>query len=118
MDASCFFLHSAYHNQSSNLSTTHRLSLSQETFRRIDTDGDGMITVKEFKEALKREEWAKAGIRAEEVNKIMEFVDIDHDGGLSWHEIELACINRKMLAAEERLWRAFTRVETPLIGRF
>ena len=37
----------------------------------------------------------------------------------AWEEVELACVHRKMLAAEERLWRAFAKVllrgESPLL---
>uniref|UniRef100_A0A7S2TGQ5 Calcium-dependent protein kinase n=1 Tax=Lotharella oceanica TaxID=641309 RepID=A0A7S2TGQ5_9EUKA len=75
-----------------------------EAFNSLDADHDGMVSFKELQDKLK-------GLRAEEIKKIFEDVDENGDGKLSMHELKLAFLQRKVLAKEERLWEAFSRLD-------
>ena len=52
-------------------------------FSQIDTDSSGLISAKEFKKAMKM---ISLGLTDTEISKIMDRVDADHDGNVSYKE--------------------------------
>lgn len=109
----------------------------QATFKVLDADGDGTITIEELRGALldkmKAHENAKttdddavssAHVDAEghvhqafsvaseeELNALMQKLDVDGDGVISYKELTLSCVNRKLNAKEERLWASFCKLD-------
>lgn len=85
-------------------------------FREIDANGDGRITPDELVVAFK-----KQGIDDQKVlgrvTELMKAADIDGDGSLSYNELLLACVNRKLLAKEERLWQAYCKFDKDMDGK-
>jgi len=76
----------------------------QKTFKTLDTNGDGSITVTELSRAIK-------DCRPEQVSQILAKADLDGDGTLSYQELLLTSVHRKILNKEERLWQAFCRID-------
>lgn len=48
---------------------------------------------------------------AQEVERILKQADIDGDGTLSYNELVLSTVQRKLSAKEERLWHAFCKLD-------
>jgi len=81
------------------------------TFRFIDKNNDGTLTIDEFKQALKETE-AFGGLPNEAVlRSAMEYADLDGDGVISWKELLLATTARRLAAKEERLWNSFKKMD-------
>lgn len=87
----------------------------KKTFRTIDENGDGMITLDEMKKAISSA--ADLGINEEELARIMKMSDINGDGVLSYEELLQATVARKLTAKEERLWDAFRKMDLNGDGR-
>jgi len=66
----------------------------------------GHITYKELQNALKA-----LALGGKEIEQIMQSIDFDHDGVISWHELLAACVHRKLCVSEERLFLAFSRLD-------
>merc|ERR1712178_168655 len=61
----------------------------KELFDKIDADGNGEVSVKELKEALKDEEvQAHLKLTAAKVDETFKQIDTDGSGALSWEEFE------------------------------
>lgn len=98
-------------------------SLSEEeieqlkaTFKSMDTDGDGTITLSELHQAVQRGD-ANLVASADEIERLMKLADIDGDGRLSYEELMLTCVQRKLNAKEERIWEAFCKLDVDGNGR-
>jgi Ca2+-binding EF-hand superfamily protein len=81
----------------------------KKTFRDMDEDGDGTVTQAELKKAL-----AKAGDdskSAQDLADIMAMADLDGDGKLSYNELLLTCVQKRLAAKEERVWQAFCKLD-------
>lgn len=78
------------------------------TFKELDEDGDGQITVAELSRALEK---AGTTARKDEIVKLLESADVDGDGTLNFEELLMTSIGRKISAKEERLWNAFSKVD-------
>ena len=48
---------------------------------------------------------------AAELQRILEAADMDGDGTLSYNELVLTVVQRKLSAKEERLWIAFSKID-------
>jgi calcium-dependent protein kinase len=97
---------------SDSLSDTELSSLKL-TFRQIDKNDDGKITVAEMKEAIEKYGSANEskGTAMTDVAAIMKSADVDGDGSLSYNELLMTAVQRKLLAKEERLWDAFRKLD-------
>jgi len=95
---------------SDSLSDTELASL-KSTFRQIDSNDDGKITVAEMKAAIEKNSDNKAGTDMTAVAAIMKHADVDGDGTLSYNELLMTAVQRKLLAKEERLWDAFRKID-------
>jgi calcium-dependent protein kinase len=86
-----------------------------QMFAEIDINGDGLITPDELVIAFK-----KQGIDDEKVlarvKELMKSADTDGDGALSYNELLLASVQKKLAAKEERLWQAFCKFDKDLDG--
>jgi len=78
-----------------------------KSFKAIDKNGDGLLTVDELKEAMKK------GMDDDTtpVQKILQMADLNGDGVLSYEELMAAAVHRKLLAKEERLWVTFCKLD-------
>lgn len=99
------------------------------TFVAMDTDKDGVITVNELRDALQKvspETLQKVASPTHSgldpacvdiVKTIMEMADVDGNGVLSYEEICIAYVQRKLNAKEERLWSAFSIIDEDRDGK-
>jgi len=98
--------------------TDAELTELKKTFAAIDTNGDGVITFAEMKAAL--EKWGNDPKSADDVQHLatlMKVADLDGDGKLSYQELLLTVIQRKLTNKEERLWAAFRKMDLNGDGR-
>jgi len=89
----------------SQLSTKEEKQQLIDTFKKLDTNGDGVLSREEILEGYRQlmsDEEAQ-----EEVNKIMEMVDLDKSGSIDYTEFVAATLDRKKLINKERLEQAF-----------
>jgi len=82
-----------------------------KSFRAIDKNGDGLLTVDELKEAMKKGVSDEDNKQNREVQKILQMADLNGDGVLSYEELLAAAVHRKLLAKEERLWVTFCKLD-------
>lgn len=99
------------------------LNKLKKLFQEIDADGNGHITVAELTAAVEKSgSLAVQGIAggapangskltAADLKRILEAADMDGDGTLSYHELVLTTVQRKLSAKEERLWLAFSKID-------
>jgi len=106
----------------SDTMTEAELTALQKTFKTLDENGDGVITVTEMKNAIQK--WGGVGSIADQKNpnseyllNLMKTADVDGDGALSYNELLMTCVQRKLNAKEERLWNAFCKLDLNNDGR-
>jgi len=68
----------------------------------------------EMKEALTNKD---IKISQEEVSKLIKMADVNGDGVLSYEELKLTCVQRKLIAKEERIWAAFCKLDVDGDGK-
>eukprot|EP00456_Euglypha_rotunda_P056749 TRINITY_DN4671_c0_g1_i16.p1 TRINITY_DN4671_c0_g1~~TRINITY_DN4671_c0_g1_i16.p1 ORF type:complete len:502 (+),score=118.79 TRINITY_DN4671_c0_g1_i16:228-1508(+) len=95
--------------------TEGELSVLTETFAKMDENGDGAITLAEMKKALESSKDIK--LMKEELEKMFKFADVNGDGVLSLEELKLTCVQRKLMAKEERIWNAFRKLDLDNNGK-
>jgi calcium-dependent protein kinase len=66
------------------------------------------ITITELSRAMEK---AGTTARKEELLQLLKSADIDGDGSLSYEELLMTSVGRKISAKEERLWNAFSKVD-------
>jgi len=87
----------------------------RETFRRIDTDGDGVITLEELFRVMSD---VDPEISKEEVREIIYAVDLDENNTvLTIDDFLSARINRKVTQNEERLRKVFQSIDIDRNGK-
>jgi len=95
-------------NLMSNTLTDDELTNLKKVFELIDENGDGQITANELSKAIE-----KAGdkVNKDDILMLMKMADIDGNGSLSYNELVMTSVQRKLGAKEERLWTAFCKVD-------
>jgi len=84
----------------------------KKSFAEMDENGDGQITIDELKRAMSRNEGLfKGELKEGEVQRILKMADVNGDGVLSYSELMMTCVNRKLKNKEERLWEAFCKLD-------
>lgn len=86
----------------------------KKLFTEIDADGNGHITVAELTAAVERNRHLLGGnsdFTPDELQRILHAADIDGDGTLSYPELVLTSVQRRISAKEERLWIAFSKID-------
>jgi len=81
-----------------------------KSFRAIDKNGDGILTVEELKESMKKVGGTESKQIAQ-LKAILDMADLNGDGVLSYEELLAAAVHRKLLAKEERLWVTFCKLD-------
>jgi len=85
------------------------------TFQSIDENHDGTITQAELSKALKA---AGADSQvAQNLESLIALADVDGDGKLSYQELLLTAVQKRLAAKEERLWEAFCRLDLNQDGK-
>jgi len=76
----------------------------RDTFTKLDSNGDGKMTVSELKEGI-----SKAGLKEipSELQAIMEDIDADGSGEIDYTEFLAATLDKKTYLKEEVCWNAF-----------
>merc|ERR1719316_2032004 len=76
----------------------------RETFMALDENGDGLLTVNEMKEGLK-----KAGLKEipPDLQQIMQDVDSDGSGVIDYTEFLAATLDHRSYIKEDVCWSAF-----------
>jgi calcium-dependent protein kinase len=77
---------------------------AKASFAKYDDDGDGFITIDELRAH-------KVTAQSEALMKLLHVVDIDGDGKISYDELVKVCIQKKLLAKEERIYNVFTQLD-------
>ena len=96
---------------SSSLSETE-VSELKRTFQLIDENHDGTITQAELKKALQATNSSASDQQSlADIENLIRLADVDGDGKLSYNELLLTCIQKRLAAKEERLWDAFCRLD-------
>jgi len=80
----------------------------RSTFKRLDTNNDGFITLNELSNAINKE--SKTHTQPE-IKRLLSKADCDGDGKLSYEELVLTSVHRKLMVKEERLYQAFCRID-------
>jgi len=88
----------------------------KKTFSSMDLDHDGNITLCELQSAMKLAVGAEAA-QVAEIETILKKADLDGNGSLSYDELMLSFVHRKLTAKEERLWTAFCKFDLDGDGR-
>jgi calcium-dependent protein kinase len=112
-------------NMMSSSLSDEEIAQLKSTFREIDANGDGKISVSELRDAVAKASKGEGsgagslgvGSSAEELERLMRVADIDEDGAISYDELLLTCVQRKINAKEERIWEAFCKLDLDGNGR-
>lgn len=75
------------------------------SFRNIDTDGSGHISIAEFQKAL------GAQMQDDAIKKLFEMIDTDHTGLISYSEFIASTLFHQDILTPERLLAAFERLD-------
>jgi len=89
--------------------TADEIEELRKSFKKIDKNGDGNITVEELKEAIKA--LGSDTKMTQEMTNLMKMADLNGDGVLSYQELLAASVHRKLLNKEERLWVTFCKLD-------
>ncbi|THU73429.1 hypothetical protein C4D60_Mb04t22760 [Musa balbisiana] len=76
----------------------------QHTFKNIDTDQSGTITLEELKTGLRR---LGSKLTEDEIKQLMDAADVDKNGTIDYIEFITATMHRHKLEKEEHLLKAF-----------
>lgn len=72
-------------------------------FNRVDADGDGEISIEEFKKAVLKLNRKST----EEIEQVFREIDADKSGKINYTEFIAASMNQSMYLKEEKLYQAF-----------
>lgn len=78
-------------------------------FIEFDTDGDGTLTAAELKEVLQKTTGSREELESK-VNALLA-LDVDGDGAISYDELVMATLQKKLSAKEERLFNVFSALD-------
>lgn len=81
-----------------------------QTFKSIDTNGDGSISIDEMHNAVEAGKWPAAD--AATIERLFDMADLDKNGVLDIDEIMSTLVHMKLVAKEERLWDAFQQIDS------
>eukprot|EP00850_Spirogloea_muscicola_P022002 SM000272S10269 [mRNA] locus=s272:126940:131164:+ [translate_table: standard] len=77
----------------------------KETFKMMDADGSGTITLDELKEGLQR---VGSNLKDVEIEELMKAADADQDGTIDYPEFLAATLQLNKIEREETLFAAFS----------
>lgn len=98
----------------SQLTTSKEKEQLQAVFMELDKDKDGKLSKNELVQGFKKM-FGEDYPAVEEVEKIMQKLDIDHNGFIDLTEFVMATMNKEKLLSNERLIAAFKMFDRVLI---
>ena len=75
----------------------------KENFQKIDTNGDGMLSLDEVKKAISQNK----GISLSNVEQIFKSIDTDNSGNIDYTEFIAASLDKNIYLQENKLYEAF-----------
>ena len=87
----------------------------KEIFQAFDTDNDGQINYNEFEQSLLR--LKSKEIKPNEIRSYFTSIDTDKNGRIEYTEFIAACLDKKNLLTEERLYEAFSKLDIDHNGK-
>ncbi len=75
----------------------------KENFQKIDTNGDGMLSLEEVKKAISQNK----GISLSNVEQIFKSIDTDNSGNIDYTEFIAASLDKNIYLQENKLYEAF-----------
>ena len=75
----------------------------KENFQKIDTNGDGMLSLEEVKKAISHNK----GISLSNVEQIFKSIDTDNSGNIDYTEFIAASLDKNIYLQENKLYEAF-----------
>ena len=75
----------------------------KENFQKIDTNGDGMLSLEEVKKAISHNK----GISLSNVEQIFKSIDTDNSGNIDYTEFIAASLDKNVYLQENKLYEAF-----------
>lgn len=82
-------------------------------FNKLDTNGDGEISIEEFRSGLQ----TLSGKAAEEVKSVFQKLDADKNGSINYTEFIAATMSQSMYLKEEKIYQAFKMFDKDDNGR-
>ena len=86
----------------------------RKAFEELDENHDGQVTLHELTNAVER---AGQQVNHSQLEALLRMADIDGNGTLSYNELVLTSVQRRLSAKEERLWNAFCRIDINRDGK-
>ena len=91
------------------------LYLLERAFKAADTDSDSLISIDEFRKTVARYNQSRkrsdCKLTEEELQRVFSNADVNKDSYIDYEELILACVRRRLMGAEERLWWVFSVLE-------
>lgn len=84
-----------------------------DIFNKLDTNGDGEISIEEFRSGLQ----TLNGKAAEEVQGVFDKLDADKNGSINYTEFIAATMSQNMYLKEEKIYQAFKMFDKDGNGR-
>merc|ERR1719232_1535611 len=81
----------------------------RKDFKKMDADGDGKITLKEFQQFMKKE--MKSPKTDNEIANTFKRLDIDGDETLCFKELLNSVADVQMREVPERMWKVFSKID-------
>jgi len=86
--------------------------LLEAAFQRIDTNKDGLISIDEFRNAVRKFNKSHPQPLSEDcIIKVFKDGDLNNDQHIDYKELILACTHQRILSSEERIWRVFCELD-------
>jgi calcium-dependent protein kinase len=97
------------------LYTSQEIDTLKNVFKQLDKDGDGILSYSELKNGIEK---CFGNYKTEvEMNKIIQIIDNDNSGTISYEEFLRVSVDQSKLLEEKNLKIAFERFDTDKDGR-
>ncbi len=87
----------------------------KDIFQAFDKDNDGQINYNEFEQGLLK--LKSKQIKPEEINSYFSSIDTSKTGRIDYTEFIASCMQKKIILTEEKLYEAFSMLDTDHNGK-